>query len=146
MQPPPSGYGAQGYGSPGHPPPAKKSLAPLKIGAAFLVGGVAYVTIFGLPFGVGATEVYVECRSAGAILASGLSCSITHRKGSAAHVCWNVDISCANGTRGRASGCGGVEVGAVSSVNLPFSAFNGSLDRCDAVSSSQVGGLVLTKK
>ncbi len=91
------------------------------------------------------TKVAVECRSAGATLSAGMACTLDHRQGdSAAQVCWDVNVSCQNGTRGKAHGCGSVDPQAKSSVVMPFTAFGGSLEKCDAVAGASVDGLVLT--
>jgi hypothetical protein len=90
-------------------------------------------------------KVYVECKSAGATLADGMACTIEHQQGdSPVHACWDMNITCQNGTAGKAHGCGDVQPMAKSSVVMPFSAFGGSLDKCDTVSGSNVDGVTLT--
>jgi hypothetical protein len=92
-------------------------------------------------------EAYVECRSAGPLLSSGMACTIEHRSGTRGlHACWTMTVTCANGTTGRGDGCGDVEPRGKSSTTMPFSAFHGSLDRCDQASGASVGSVALTER
>jgi hypothetical protein len=91
-------------------------------------------------------KAYVECKSAGATLDTGMACTIEHQHGDVPlHVCWNMNVSCQNGAKGTAHGCGDVQPQAKSSVVLPFSAFGGALDKCDAVASANVDGMSITE-
>lgn len=92
-------------------------------------------------------EAYVECRANGATLSAGQACALEHRAGSRPlHACWTISVSCANGTKGSAEGCGDVEPQAKATVMVPFAAFRGALDKCDQVSGANVGAMHLTEK
>ena len=92
------------------------------------------------------TRVYVECKSAGATLDTGMSCTLDHQQGDVpAHACWDMIVTCQNGTKGTVHGCGDVRPQAKSNVVLPFSAFGGSLDKCDGVAGANVTGLIITE-
>jgi hypothetical protein len=98
-------------------------------------------------FGCGQDKASVECKGAGAKLGAGFSCAVAHTEGRAnIHVCWDLNIACQNGANGKAHACGDVEPQAKSSTNVPFSAFNGALDKCDAVKTASVTGMALTRK
>ncbi len=89
-------------------------------------------------------EAYVECKSAGATLAAGFSCTVEHREGAKpVNACWSLNIACANGVKGSAKSCGDAAPRAKSSMMMPFSAFGGALDKCDQVASANVSDLVL---
>jgi hypothetical protein len=81
----------------------------------------------------------VECNWGGAALAGDVVCSLEHRAGDVAlHACWDIHVKCQNGVTGVAHGCGDVDPQGKSTIIVPFSAFGGSLDKCDAVASSNV--------
>lgn len=92
-------------------------------------------------------EAYVECKSAGPLLATGMTCTLDHRAGSKPlHVCWTMNVQCSNGAAATADGCGDVEPKGKSSVLMPYSAFGGRLDKCDQASGASVTGLKLSER
>jgi len=75
-----------------------------------------------------------------------MACTIDHRAGDRPiRACWTIRIQCVNGTKGAADGCGEAAPKGKSSVLVPFSAFNGALDKCDQVSAANVGNMKLTE-
>jgi hypothetical protein len=88
------------------------------------------------------SKARVECKSTGATLDSGMTCTIEHQQGDEPlRVCWAMSVACRNGERGKARGCGDVRPMGTSMVALPFSAFGGALDGCDAVDRASVGDM-----
>lgn len=94
-----------------------------------------------------AAQAYVECKSAGQFLASGMACTIEHRQGvRPIHACWAMKIACVNGTRGQGRGCGDVQPMAKSSSFMPYAAFGGALDKCDQVATASVEDMTLEER
>lgn len=72
-------------------------------------------------------KVYVECASTGIAYA----CTVTHQQGSdAAEACWDVAVTCQNGTRAVGHGCQEVQPESKASKFIPVSSFT-KAEQCD---------------
>ena len=99
------------------------------------------VSSFGCSRKVNAT---VGCFAPGPTISTGLMCTIERAQVIVTtHVCWDVHVTCENGTSGQGRECGDVRPGAGLAVMMPYSAFNGALDGCDRAAAVSVSGLTV---
>lgn len=130
----------------GQPILPKRSAAS-KLVIVVLVAGAAVLTLGYLGINIpslihGPPSAAVECRSVGATLSTGMTCTLEHKGGAGpVDMCWSINVSCSNGANGSAEGCGSVAPAAKSSVLVPYAAFRGALDRCDQASASSISNI-----
>ena len=67
-----------------------------------------------------------------------LACTVEHRSGAAAHVCWDVTVACRNGVRPRAGACLDVEPTQKAMRMLSEKDLDPPATECDGVESISV--------
>lgn len=86
------------------------------------------------------TRVAVECLGNGA----GYQCTLKHTQGgSAAKACWDVAVTCHNGTKAIGSGCQTVEPEGKATAFIPVSDMKGA-EGCDVATTVNVQNLRVT--
>lgn len=86
-------------------------------------------------------KVYVECEGKGE---KGFECVVSHKKGSqTAKACWEVNVTCKNGTKVSGSACETVKPEQKVTKVIPLSELK-NLDKCDSASETKVENLKLT--
>lgn len=113
---------------------SKQSIVATTLIILVVGGGFAYFNFYG-----GRAEVSVNCQP----LVEGFDCLVEHLSGGAdVEACWDISLSCANGTTSSAHACSLVESGGTAEVMVALSEFS-SLDQCDQVASGEVTNLVI---
>jgi hypothetical protein len=112
------------------------------LAVALLAGNYVYANITGHAFWGEKTSVYVECFGAGSM---GYTCTATHKSGSVgADVCWDLVISCRNGTAATGHACSRVEQGGKTSAGIPLSEV-ANAEACDAAVGARVANIRVTE-
>lgn len=88
----------------------------------------------------GPSAAYVRCLPAGGDLGDGFTCSVEHKSGPGALVCWSLEISCRNGQRYSPSACETVKVGATASKEVLVPGW----EKCDRVTASKLDHVDVT--
>jgi hypothetical protein len=98
---------------------------------------LAAALLFGLcaacNFNVGSPQAQVNCQGQ----QSEYVCQVTHTSGPAGEVCWDVKMTCANGTVTSANACAHVSPGGTSERRVPLSAFP-EFPSCDSVAGLEI--------
>jgi hypothetical protein len=146
------GYGPPGYSAPPPPPPPKDTgtspavialivivvLAVLGIGSCAICVGVGYLGSSKpspTPPPTSNTRVFVLCDGSPA---GGFSCTVTHTAGSErANACWDIRVSCHNGTLVTGRACQAVGVGGKATRFVRSSDLS-NVNRCNGAASTTV--------
>jgi hypothetical protein len=113
-----------------------KIIGRAAIGA--IVGLVVWLAVSRILAAAGA-EVHVECTGVGL----GFSCALSHDSGSAkADACWDIVVTCQNGTQAQAHACGSVEPRGTTSIFVPIAQMQNA-DRCDVARTTTVTNMTL---
>ena len=111
------------------------------IGRAALGAVVGLLVWFALSqiLAAAGAEVRVECTGVGL----GFSCALSHESGAAkAEACWDIIVTCQNGTQAQAHACGSVEPRGKTSVFVPIGQMQNA-DRCDVARTTTVTNMVI---
>jgi|GEM_PF-6301766 len=142
--PPQQHPGSQQF-PPAPPPPPKSSGIPawqrLFLGGVFVFAGLSQLA--NVRKAIWPAQAYVTCR---ATPPTGFSCNVEHRQGtSALHVCWDIVVTCQNGTRAVGHACHDVERHAPSVATVPESTFTNAA-ACDRSTAMALEHMVVTEQ
>ena len=82
---------------------------------------------------VGGPQAQVNCQGTG----EQFVCTVAHTGGGAGQVCWDIKLTCANGTISTANQCVQLAVGETKTQNVPLSQFANHA-ACDSVSNTEI--------
>lgn len=82
---------------------------------------------------VGGAQAHVACNGQG----DQFACTINHTGGGAGQVCWDIKLTCANGTVSTANQCVQLNPGESKTQMVPLSQFSNHA-ACDSVSNTEI--------
>jgi hypothetical protein len=98
------------------------------IGAAVVLAGLSLAC-----GAIGGPSAQINCVGTG----QQYECTVRHTAGGSGRVCWDLRLTCANGTIATANSCVDVTPGQTANHNVPTTAFP-NWSACDAVSTVEV--------
>ncbi len=130
----------QAAAPPGTVSPARHAIGAAVLGVFLFLGGIAQVVnsgMFSKP-----PQAAVNCQTVPGV---GIRCSVQHQQGrSSLNVCWDVVITCRNGTRAVGHACQVVNRGATATRVIPVSAVTNAA-ACDLNVGMVLDNLVVTR-
>jgi hypothetical protein len=112
----------------------RSAILSLVLGLGVAAAFIAYREYFGK------AGVEVRCQPRPGVVA----CELRHVKGAAScKSCWDIAVSCKNGTRSIVNACGNVKAKGTTQVDVPESSFP-SLDKCDEAQAIKIENIKVT--